>query len=257
MKEALLNHTNPYRAVEGKLFAMADIAKWDSQKFEDFFDFANRLYDTERQKISCTRDKVMMLEAQMEEETCTHAEFLHRINKWTDENTTDNANKGFYIRFATMQRVVVNYLKKHPSSLSDTVRAKISDKPQYAWCLENFAVKTTAIGAEILETENTSYEGNTKYKSGKTANTEKLIMDGILQTMELYTTIASSIKKSDLLKMNTKDKIAALQKLAPIFNVVKNFKPNSQVFQQININASGREELESALLDYAREEGKD
>lgn len=254
MKQELLNHRNPYRAVEGKLFAGADIAKWDSQKFEEFFDFSNKLYDMEKLKISCTRERVLSLEAEMEEEGCTHNEFMHRISKWIDENADDVANKGFYMRFGTMLRVVVQYLKKHPSALTESMRDKLADKPQYAWCLEHFAPRTTVIGAEIIEAVHDSYTGNMQTKDAKVPNTDKLIMDGILKVGELYLTIANSITKKDLEKMNVKDKIGSLQKLGSIHATLKNFKPNSQIFQQININASGREELETALLDFAREE---
>lgn len=256
MKTALLNHTNPYRAVEGKLFAKADIPSWDTAKFEQFFDFSNRLYDDDKKKISCTRDRILLLEAEIDEEGCTHTEFLHRINKWIDENSADVANKGFYMRFGTMLRVVVQYLKSHPSAMTDSIREKLAGKPQYEWCLENYAEKVTAIGAEIIENENTSYKGNMQTKDGKVANTDKLIMDGILKVGQLYLDIANSIKPDELKKMNVKDKIASLQKLSSIHSTLKNFKPNSQIFQQININASGREELETALLDYAREENK-
>lgn len=254
MKSALLDHTNPYRAVAGKLFAGADIAKWESKKFEEFFDFSNRLYDMETHKISCTLERILSLESEIENEDCTHTEFLHRINKWSDETVTDGSSRGFYMRFGTMLRVVVQYLKKHPATLTEGIKAKISDKPQYAWCLENYAEKTTIIGAEIIEQNNNSFDGNMPTKHGKVANTDKLVMDGLLKVADLYNTIANSIKKEDLEKMHVKDKIAALQKLAPVFATMRSFKPNSQIFQQININATGREELESALLDYAREE---
>lgn len=254
MKSALLDRTNPYRAIEGTLLRGADVAKWNSEKFEQFFDFSNRLYDNETRKISCSTERVLGLESDLSDETCTHAEFMHRINKWTDENPTDTSNKGFYMRFSTLLRVVVQYLKRHPSAMTPEIREKISDKPQYAWCMDNFATKVTVIGAEVVEQDNNSYVGNVQVKEGKVPNTEKLIMDGILKVGELYLTIANSISKKDVEKMNVKDKIGSLQKLSSIHATLKNFKPNSQIFQQININSSGREELETALLDFAREE---
>lgn len=256
MKEELLNHENKYRAVQGVLFRNADMGKWEPEKFDRFFHFLERFYDSEKAKISVTNDKIQMMEKEMRDPECTHVEFMYRIDRWfTTDQESVFLSKKFYPRMATMMRIVIGYVKLHPTVLTQEIIDRIKDKPQFSWCLNTFKTKTTDIGAEVIEVDNVAFEGNKLVQGGaKGRNPELMMMETMVQSMSLIETILKSIDKKELMKMSVKDKIGALQKLFPVYGIMKNFKPNGNVFKQINIYSAGRDELEKAILDFGDDE---
>lgn len=89
----------------------------------------------------------------------------------------------------------------------------------------------------------------------ETKSAQEILIEGAKKVAALYNALVDSITEDDLNDLTTRDKIAAIQKLGHIHEVVKNTKsPSSVKFQQININSASKEELEALLMDTAMEE---
>lgn len=243
---------NKYRAVRGILLRNAEVAKWESQRFIDFFDFLDRFYafdKDEKGKISCTIQRIQIAELEMKEENCPYIEFMFRIDRWTEPFDGD-VHKKFYIRLANLMRIVIRYCKFHPAVLTEELRNHIKDKPQYSWCLTNYKTTITKVGAEVVDSNTMGFQGNTLLTGMGSANADQMMLESIVKVASVYDMIASSISKRDIEKLNIKDKINALQKLSFIHSVTKSFKPNSRIFQQINVYKAGKDELEKAIMDF-------
>jgi hypothetical protein len=181
---------------------------------------------------------------------------MWRIDRFYSADDPDAVSvfRSFYPRFASMSRIVFAYLKKHPAILDSSLIEKIEGKPQYDWCMNLYRTKVTRIGAEIVEEDESGFEGNRLVKGSRDGisvpNAERLYMDSMIRAADLYNQLLKSIKPSEFRSMDIKDKISALAKLADVNKGMRNFKPNATVFNQLNVYGAQRDDLEKAILDF-------
>ena len=246
MYQHLKNINNPFRAIWEQMPKKADLDKMQPNDFGNFFDFLDFFY--EDAKIKVTAEKIVAMEEMLSQDP-KHPfwEFYSRVGREYDPEDS-KIHQRFYIRLASLMRLTIQHAKKNPTCLSVEVIAKIKDKPQYSWCLDWFKEVPTKIGGSVIEHDDAAFRGN-EATTLQPVSYEKTILEATLKMADLYNEIAGSISKNDIKKMLPKDKIAALQKLSQSLTIIKNFKPNATVFQQINVFKAGREELEAAILD--------
>lgn len=247
---------NKYRIVQGVMLRQADVAKWEYQKFIDFFTFLDRFYEFKGEgdgKVSVTLLKIQQAELDLKENPeGSFAEFMWRINQWTEP--FDGAiHKKFYIRVATLMRIVFQYCKKHPTVIGPEIQEFCKGKVQYQWILENYHVTKSNTGVEIVQESHIGYQGNSMNMGVSSAKADEKMLNAIVKVADVFEMIAGSISKKEIEKMSITQKINSLQKLSFVQNLVKGFKPNSIVFKQMNINKAGKDELEQALLDFNKE----
>ncbi len=241
--QVLKEYASNFRAVQGVLLRNTDLKEWNSDKFDTFFDFMMRFLS--KGTIVVSNEVLQELEQEMVLDTCTHREFMHRVDRWYDA-ADPKACKPFHPRLMTMLRVVSGYLEKHPEALAPATIDKIAGLPQFARCIPSGTRALADFGGGITEQEDDrarSFERQQNYESILVSNIKKIAV--------LTEDILGSIKRKDIMRMDVTDKIAAVQKLSYVYNTVKGFKPGSNTFQQINIYKDSKEDLEKSLLDMA------
>lgn len=233
--------------IQGFLPRLTDIAKWDEQRFIDYIDFCEFFLDgPKKDTYRVTQIKLNAMKKLIEDDYNPNwHEFAIRINKWEVQ--------GYMQKLLAFSRIVFGFLKRNPAFITETILKRIEENPRFNWCLVNFKIDKTRTGIEIIAPQTLDNAGNAggskQIVSGR--EPERLFLDSAYKLMNIINTVASSIKPADIKKMKTTEKIKALRELSYVFTLTKGYKPNSQIFQQINVYSAGREDLEKAILDYA------
>lgn len=87
-------------------------------------------------------------------------------------------------------------------------------------------------------------------------NAAEVLVGAINNVIEIYNKLSASISEEDIKKMSVKERIGALQKLSYIHQTTKKFKPNLN-FIKINTKEATAESLESALLDFNKDDNEE
>lgn len=240
------------RIIKGELPRKNEIVDWSEAKLMALLRFA--LHFIENDAFSVTGEKRQAAEARVSEEPFW-AEFLMRI----DRPVGKFQNKDFQLRLMSLVRVPLTWLKSNPHAVTEEMRALMEPTPRLNWALKSFEQKETKIGVPIVAVENR--ETTDPSRPNRSPDSSNLTLPevqynrSILQMTSILMDLTRSIKAADLKKMKVEDKIkhanAILQTLQKQF---ANYKPNVQVFKQINIHNAGRDDLEKAVLDYANEQ---
>ena len=242
---------SPFRAVQGKLPTKAELGNWPTQKFFSFLDFCNHFMILEKggHRISITTEKIREMEKIMRGPTHPYQEFLFRINQFSTD--PESTQRKFLYKHGAFMRNVLGYLKMNPAIITEEMRAIIEPNNRFNWCLRLTKLQMTRVGAEVIvpdTLDNVMY----KKKQVQSPNADKMLIDSLIKVANVFDMIAGSIKKKDIESMTPSQKIMALSKLSFVHATARNFKPGSAVFQKINVFQAGKEELESALLDFSK-----
>jgi hypothetical protein len=241
---------NKYRAIVGQLPKHFELADWPEQKFLDYFDIVNFL--TEGDKIKVTNEKIEELERRGLDGTPTFlTELLWRIGHFRSD--PDFTNRKWYFKFLSCNMQIGNYLKKHPALVTQAIREKIEINPRVTWMLEHYKVAPTNIGAEIIVPSTINDTNPLKREfSPKPKDPRVLMMESALKLADAASILTQSLTRSELRAMETKEKFKSLR---DIFTILNSFKeqPTTTIFQTIKTHQAGRDELEAAILDFAKE----
>lgn len=243
-----------FLAVKGATPKAAEMAEWKEEHFLQFFQVVN--FFTEQsgstQVVKVTMDKVKALEDQIfhgESFEGFKAEILYRIDAFAKEPTTNP--KKFYNRLAVMIRCIGKYVKENPSVVTEKLFEEAKNNDRINWCLMNFTTTKTRTGVDVVipHTQDT-----TSFVPRKTSNADPQVklLDSITYLSDVYLTIAKSLKKKDLQKMDAKDKIAALSKLSFILEMARKPRHTIGVLNMINATKENKEKLEEALLNFGK-----
>lgn len=240
-----------FRAVQGSLPRMSELYDWDERKTLAFLTWAASFLNEDKTRFVFTEKTIKEAEKKLEEPTCPEQEFLYRINLFTTD--LDATPRKFFYKFNTFLRNVLNYLKQNPAYVTDEMKSIMESSPRMAWALSHFKSVETKTGAEVVVRDTQETTG-IKRTTVRQDTPEVRMLEGMFHVANIFEEIARSIKPKDIKTMSVKDKIGAISKLAFMFKVQQNFKPNSQVFQQINIYKAEKDDLEKAILDYGNNE---
>lgn len=250
--EILADHDNTYRAVVGIFPTKTELSKWTTEKFSDFYKWTDWFYNAEKGKDAVNSFTIGAMNAYCKKNP-DHVwnEFWHRTAFKMKNGDWDGISGN--ARYMIMVRVVNNYVKANPVVLSQETIDSLKKKKNFSWVLECFKDTTLRIGAEIVEVSNKGITGTKPDNMSRVESPEKRLLEAMGKIANIYEMVASSITKKQIESMSVKDKIAALQKLSYVHQATRNFKPNSIIFNKINIHKDGREELEKAILDFSNE----
>lgn len=243
---------NPYRAVQGTLPRKREVQEWSHDRFTDFLAFVTFFVDKDIIKV--TKVKRQAVEEYLNIDYHPWQEFLYRINCPLDN--PEATDRKFYYRLASMIRLVGGYLKQNPALVTEEMKEGIKDNPRLNWIIPHYKVVDTAIGAEVVVPATLDTTTFVK-RTTSPLNAEVTFMETMLKTANLFDMIVSSIKPSEIRSMDIKEKIAALSKLSFIGTNLRQMKPTTQVFKQINIHKANKEDVEKAILDFAQEGNDD
>lgn len=243
--------SSKYRAVKGKLPKKAEIIDWPEAKLLALLAFARVFLEGEGYVVDSTRREAA--ETRSAEEPYWE-EFLARINQ--PLGTKDATHQRFRIRLMTLIRVPLAWLKSNPFAVTEALQAQLESTPRFSWCLTTFVEKTTDIGGTIVAMQNrdTTDPSMPNYKRSVTDVDPPQIRfnKALLESVAIFEQLTKSIKPSDIRNLQTKEKLRYMTAMAAtLTKTFREYKPNVTVFQQINVNKAERDELESAMYDYA------
>lgn len=237
--------SHKYRAVKGKLPRKVDFHEWEETKLMKMVKFIDYFMDGDKMNVS----KEQIKSAELIDDDYFD-EFLTRIDVPFGKSTNE-----FKMRFITLTRVFLGYLKQNPHLITDEMYAILSKSKRTAWASWAFKEKTTDIGAEIVVMDKTeTVESGFNNRSPAQTNpqtAEVLYNQSLLSLASTLRDMTRGIKRSDITKMKVEDKIRLSNALiTTIQKSFQGYKPNVAVFKQLNIHNASRDDLEKAFSDY-------
>lgn len=238
-----------FLAIKGELPRKVELAEWSEFHFLAIFRMVN--FFMEKETIKVTADKMLALEKKVLDESYDplQAEMLYRIDKFHGDPTA--TPRAFFFRLTAVVRKVGEYVKQNPSVITENIVNEIKDNPRLSWMLHNFRAVQTKGGAVVVE-QNTLDTTTTQGKKVVGSDPQEKLMESMYIVADKFLLIAKMISKDDIKKMSGKEKVAALASLSFIFGVTSKFKPNTAIFTQINNYKSDKEDIEKALLAFAK-----
>lgn len=245
----------PFAAIAGVLPSRRDLSEWNTRKFLLFLEFCELFMVREGDdfKISITEDRLKHAERFLAVPHHAFQEFLWRVNQFSTD--VDSTPRKFFYKHAAFMRQVLGYLKLNPAAITDEMRSIIVPNPRYNWCLKHTKVQTLRSGAEVVVADTLDNVSHQKHQV-QAPNAEKMLVDAIIETTNLYSLIAKSVTKNDIKELKPMEKISALQKLSFVLSTAQKWKPTALVFKQLNIHSAGKDDLEKAILNFAEEESQ-
>ena len=233
----------PLRIVKGKSLTYNDLQDWTPEQYINFFKFIQFFHGLQINEESL-RLIEMLPKAQ-------YGELLARAAIPFREHPPNVIEKRIREVIAGFALTVGKYLKENPGLMTESMLEAINKVPRLQSIAKHFKVSRTDTGLVVIEPENSVID---EPQAVKSANAEVSLMESMLKTASIFDMIASTIKLSELKGMDVKDRIAALQKLSFVFSLSQKSKPNSNVFNKINIITANKDQLEKSILDFANEE---
>lgn len=244
-----------YAAVQGTLPRQWDIARWNEEQFRQFFTLVNYFVVTDKNGQSVFRtptEKIKEVEdLVLKAPPSFQTELLYRINLFSTQ-ATENLSRKFYYRLVAIVRTVGNYIRKHPGALSDENRKLIENNTRLNWMTRSYVTHRPKIGGAVVVPDTRDTTTFQTKAAMRPEDPQVKLMNSLVTLADIYETLVKSLTKKDLKALDTKDKFTAIKNLAFLFG--NKVKPNSQVFNQVNIYKTGREDLEKSLLEYGQSE---
>lgn len=238
---------NALRKIQGHLPIKREIQDWGDAKIMAFLIFVE--FFVEGEKFACTVPNIEAARRRAQEEDFWD-EFMARIGV-----SGSMAAGKFAKRFISFARVPLGWLKDNPHAVTPEMLKIMKSSPRMSWATESFKTEMTDMGVEIVvlnhaETTdpgigNPTHQGN--------VNTPALkFQQAQMNFLSLLTNLSKDFKPEDLRKMGIKDRIMAFDKLMNTATKMMGAgKPNSVIFQTINVHKAGRDELEKTFLQYS------
>lgn len=239
------------KKVEGNLPVKRDIQDWGETKLMAFLKFVQFFTDGESFKVTAETIATAEERAGMEP---FWDEFLRRIN--ITPGIEEGTARKFYYRFLAFTRIPLAWLKENPHGVSEPMFAIMDKNPRMQWACKNFKMVTTESGVQIvtMDQDEKTDPARTNATGDHVRVDTPLVAfeESKLSMLTMLRELGKSIPMSELKKMPIKDRLAAFDRLLNTAQkVVGAARPNSVIFQQINVGKAGRDELEKLVLGYA------
>ena len=249
-------YANPkFRLIRGEMPKLKDLQDWGPGKILSFLNFFDHFTHDGVIKINLDLRRAAELQAS---DNHYWTEFLQRID--VADRLGAGTNTKFRLRLTTMARVILMYLKKNPFEITEEMSRIMTANPRCHWALNSFKEESTRIPTISTVTmnnhENTDpFVPNIQSKMTQMDTPMVQFNEAVMHLTSILKNLTKGISAADMKKMSTADKLkhsnALMNSLAKVFS---QYKPNNMVFKQININASSKDELEQAILDYSSEQ---
>ncbi len=228
-----------------------DLSEWTDKKFIFFLNFLLffLLKSDKTERFSAPRVKRIEAEHFLETPNHPYQEFLYRINQFTfDPNSSD---RKFMFKFQTLYRAVLYYLRANPALITAEMKKLMESTPRLKWAMSNTKVITSELGVDVVVAD-TKDNSSIVSKEMTVPSLEKRMLDALLKTVNVYEMLSTSLTQREIKQMDAKDKLMALARFSPLFNMVKSFRPNVTLFKNLNVHVANKDDLEQQMLDYAK-----
>lgn len=235
---------DPNRAVKGKSLNYAELSDWTPEKFISFFDFISFI-------SVYTKEASITPEVLTQIQNHPNKEFLARFDIPFNEYAPQIIARRIRDVVMQLSSIVGRFLKENPGLMTESMLEVTNRIPRFKSLSAHFKVVQTDTGAIVIEPNNA-----VEYipQAVKSANAEVGLMEVVLKTTNVINIILDSINPRDIKSMETKDKIAALQKLSFIFTHSKQVKGNTNTFNKINIVNASKDDLEKAVMEFTQQD---
>ncbi len=240
---------SPFRAVRGQNWKKRDVQEWSEKTYLAFFSLVNRLTVLKglTSQVKVTSEVLMKLE---QDAFSGQFPFLEELVVRMDNLTTDpkSSPRSFFLRLSALIRLVGVYVREHPSIMTEEMKALVEPNPRLNWMLEHYVKKESKIGVPMVVERRVDNVQGERQVMDRT-DTQIRFMESMVKATDLTHRLLKGINGTDLKNLSTKDRISLGFAGVKLLASMKNYKPNIGVFNQINIKAAGRDELEEAMLD--------
>lgn len=237
--------------VRGKLPQKREVADWGNTKIMAFLAFVD--FFTKEGKFDCSISQAATAQMRGEDEPFWD-EFMERINVLPGKD--GGTAMQFRLRLTTFARVVLSWIKSNPHEVTEQMMELMGKNPRLSWATSAFKMVETDMGVQVVERDNDERTNpGIKNQDPKLSNVATPLVkfeQAKLNLLTLLLSVSKSIPANELKKMTVKDRIAAFDRLMNTATKMMGQKaPSSVVFQQINVNKAGRDELEKSFLEYS------
>jgi len=147
-------------------------------------------------------------------------------------------------------------MKNNPHAVTLEMLGSMERNPRMEWASKSFKILETASGVKIVAMSNDeTTDAGRKNVQPASSNVDAPMVkfeQAKLNMLTMLLALSKSIPPGALKDMTVKDRIAAFDKLMnTATKIMTGVKPMSVVFNQINVNKAGRQDLESAIMAYA------
>lgn len=240
---------SPFRAVRGQNWRKRDVQEWNEKYYLHFFDAVHRFTVLKglTSVIKITSEGLMKLE---QDAFSGQNPFLEELVIRMDQLTThpNSSPRTFFLKFSSSIRLVGAYIREHPSVVTEGMKESMEKNPRLSWMLTHYVKKETKIGVPlVVESHLDNLQG--KHEVMKNPDPQLKFMESMAKASDLTHRLLSSVKAGDIKNMTAKDRASLGFAGLKLLTSLRSFKPNIGVFNQINIKAANRDELEEAMLD--------
>ena len=231
-----------YKTVKNKNFRSTELAQWGEKQYITFLRFVEQFMvpSEEGPKYSGINDLWRKAEEVMLMPDHPFQEYLWRIDRFTSGK--DTSYRKFFKKVNDLMQTVLKFIQNNPAVVTDEMRKILEMYPRFAWSLKQSAIVETTMGFPVVAPQ------------AALASFDQRLYNAGVKTVDLLEKLVDSISDRDLKTMKARDKMIAIGRMGYIFNIAKSLKPNTKIFNTININGASREELEASLLRNARDE---
>lgn len=240
---------SPFRAVRGQNWKKRDIQEWNEKTYLQIFDVVHRFTVLKglTSVIKITSEGLMKFEQDaFSGQFPLLEELAVRMNQLTtDQHATPRT---FFLKFSSLIRLIGAYIREHPSVVTEEMKKSMETNPRLSWMLEHYVKKETKMGVSLIgERKLDGLQGRHEVVNNPDPNI--IFMESVMKATDLTHRLIKGIKSTDLKELSTKERISLGFAGVKMLSAMKSYKPNIGVFNQINIKAAGREELEEAMLN--------
>lgn len=237
---------NPYRSVMGKTPTAVEMAAWGHDKWMDYLRFTSlfieRDAENDKEVFSFTKGKRNVLDEFLNIPNHPFHEFIYRVDKWQGEHSDSE----YRHKFSAICRVILGYLKNHPSIINSDMKILIDTYPKrLGWVLAQYNVVTTRAG-EIVQRDTAADSGSPV----KMVSLQTKLSNSLVNMADMYERISASVSEKDLKSMKLDEKLKVLKDLSFIFGMAN--KKQTNHLTQININTKDAKSVEESMLDYLK-----
>lgn len=238
--------SSPFLIVEGKYPTYNELKDFTELRWMamlEFVSFFIASYENSEKWVT-NSNKIEEMENYLTVDNHPYHEFIWRTGQW--KNKTTPKKYQFKVNGMLMHSLV--WLKKHPAAVSPAMKVIIESHPQkMAWCLEQFKVKTTLSGGELVVRDQTVKDDITTRQTSL-PSLQAQTMTAQLKVADMITTLVDSISTTQLKNLDVDEKLKHIAKLMPLVNMSK-IKQGGNVLTQINLNGS-TDEMEKSMLAF-------
>lgn len=232
---------------KGKLPKKVEIADWNEDKYLAFFSFI-KLFMQEKDGsysyivTSQNREAVKFIDK------IHYKEFSERLEL---KGCNDIR---FKRRLTTFIRTVLSYIREKPFVVTGAMHKDMENNDRLSWALKPYKIEKSGIGADIVVPNTEDATDPNEQREVSAANPLVEYQKATYTMIALLRDILKDIKPADIKRLDPKDKIKiAIQMIESVGKTLKNPGASVSFSKTININATGREDLEKMALDYSEE----